>query len=131
MHELLSGQAKYEELTGDVRRNLDELYKKMNIIRGRYGRPMIVTSGLRTIKHHLDIYAKKGLYPPKVPMKSNHLFGRACDISDVDGSLKKWCLDNINFLEEVGVWMEAFEATPTWVHFQINPPRSGNRFFKP
>lgn len=131
MKELLSNQCEYKDVTGDVRRNLDELFIKMNKVREKYGKPMTVTSGLRTIKHHLNIYARKGIYPPKVPMKSNHLFGRACDIADGNKEFKKWCLENIEFLEEVGLWMEDFSATPTWVHFQINPPKSGNRFFKP
>jgi hypothetical protein len=64
-------------------------------------------------------------------MKSNHLFGRAVDFADGDGKLKKWILENIKLMEEIGLYMEDFNATKTWVHFQINPPKSGNRFFKP
>jgi hypothetical protein len=64
-------------------------------------------------------------------MKSNHLFGRAVDFADGDGKLKKWILANIKLMEEIGLYMEDFAATKTWVHFQINPPKSGNRFFKP
>jgi uncharacterized protein YcbK (DUF882 family) len=129
--ELLSNQAKFEDLDKDVQANLNELFLKVNIVRKEYGKPMIVTSGLRTKKHHLDIYARKGIYPPKVPMKSNHLFGRAVDFADGDGKLKKWILANIKLMEEIGLYMEDFNATKTWVHFQINPPKSGNRFFKP
>jgi uncharacterized protein YcbK (DUF882 family) len=129
--ELLSNQAKFEDLDKDVQANLNELFLKVNIVRKEYGKPMIVTSGLRTKKHHLDIYARKGIYPPKVPMKSNHLFGRAVDFADGDGKLKKWILENIKLMEEIGLYMEDFNATKTWVHFQINPPKSGNRFFKP
>ena len=129
--ELLSNQAKFEDLDKDVQANLNELFLKVNIVRKEYGKPMIVTSGLRTKKHHLEIYARKGIYPPKVPMKSNHLFGRAVDFADGDGKLKKWILENIKLMEEIGLYMEDFNATKTWVHFQINPPKSGNRFFKP
>jgi uncharacterized protein YcbK (DUF882 family) len=129
--ELLSNQSKFEDLDKDVQANLNELFLKVNIVRKEYGKPMIVTSGLRTKKHHLDIYARKGIYPPKVPMKSNHLFGRAVDFADGDGKLKKWILENIKLMEEIGLYMEDFNATKTWVHFQINPPKSGNRFFKP
>ncbi len=129
--ELLSNQAKFEDLDKDIQANLNELFLKVNIVRKEYGKPMIVTSGLRTKKHHLDIYARKGIYPPKVPMKSNHLFGRAVDFADGDGKLKKWILANIKLMEEIGLYMEDFAATKTWVHFQINPPKSGNRFFKP
>lgn len=131
MKELLSNQATFESLDNDVQENLNQLFLKVNIVRKEYGKPMIVTSGLRTKKHHLEIYARKGIYPPKVPMKSNHLFGRAVDFADGDGKLKKWILENIALMEEIGLWMEDFNATKTWVHFQINPPKSGNRFFKP
>lgn len=131
MNELLSNQATFDSLDNDVQENLNQLFLKVNIVRKEYGKPMIVTSGLRTKKHHLEIYARKGIYPPKVPMKSNHLFGRAVDFADGDGKLKKWILENIALMEEIGLWMEDFNATKTWVHFQINPPKSGNRFFKP
>lgn len=131
MNELLSGQASFDSLDKDVQENLNQLFLKVNIVRKEYGKPMIVTSGLRTKKHHLEIYARKGIYPPKVPMKSNHLYGRAVDFADSDGKLKKWILENISLMEEIGLWMEDFNATKTWVHFQINPPKSGNRFFKP
>lgn len=131
MNELLSNQASFDSLDKDVQENLNQLFLKVNIVRKEYGKPMIVTSGLRSKKHHLEIYARKGIYPPKVPMKSNHLFGRAVDFSDGDGKLKKWILENIKLMEEIGLWMEDFNATKTWVHFQINPPKSGNRFFKP
>jgi uncharacterized protein YcbK (DUF882 family) len=131
MNELLSNQAKLGELPNDVQNNLNDLLVKINKVRLAYGKPMIVTSGLRTTKHHLEIYARKGIYPPKVPMKSNHLSGRAVDFSDADGKLKAWVKDNIKLMEEIGLWLEDFSATKTWCHFQINPPRSGNRFFLP
>ena len=131
MDELLSNQAKFDSLDKEVQDNLNQLFLKVNIVRKEYGKPMIVTSGLRTKKHHLEIYARKGIYPPKVPMKSNHLFGRAVDFADGDGKLKKWILANIKLMEEIGLYMEDFGATKTWVHFQINPPKSGNRFFNP
>lgn len=131
INELLSNQASFDSLDKKVQDNLKELHKRINIVRLAYGKPMIVTSGLRTVKHHLEIYARKGIYPPKVPMKSNHLSGRAVDFSDSDGKLKAWVKDNIKLMEEVGLWLEDFSATKTWCHFQINPPKSGNRFFLP
>ena len=131
MTELLSGQCTFEEATPEQQKNLTELLEKVNKVRAAYGKPMTVTSGLRTMKHHLEIYAKKGIFPPHVPLKSNHLFGKACDFADGDGALKKWVKENIKLMEEIGLWMEAFESTTTWLHVQINPPASGNRFFKP
>jgi uncharacterized protein YcbK (DUF882 family) len=129
--ELLSNQASFDSLDKKVQDNLKELHKRINIVRLAYGKPMIVTSGLRTLKHHLEIYARKGIYPPKVPMKSNHLSGRAVDFSDADGKLKAWVKENIKLMEEIGLWLEDFSATKNWCHFQINPPKSGKRFFMP
>lgn len=131
MKELLSNQATFESLDKEIQDNLNILLDKVNKVRTAYAKPMIVTSGLRTKQHHLEIYARKGIFPPKVPMKSNHLFGRAVDFADGDGKLKKWILENIKLIEEIGLYMEDFTATKTWVHFQINPPKSGKRFFKP
>lgn len=120
-----------------IQHNLEELLKVMNLIREKYNKPMIITSGLRNKQDHIRIYSqiasKKGedFDISKVPMKSNHLYGLACDISCKNNDLQKWCLDNVDFLAEIGVWMEDFSVTPTWVHFQIVPPKSGKRFFMP
>ena len=131
MQELLSGQCTFEECTPEQQKNLTILLDKVNKFRIAYGKPMFVTSGLRTMKHHLEIYAKKGIYPPKVPTKSNHLFGKAVDFADSNGELKKFVNNNIKLMEEIGLWFEDFLATKTWLHCQINPPASGKRFFKP
>ena len=131
MQELLSGQATFESLDKETQNNLTILLEKVNKIREAYGKPMIVTSGLRTKQHHLEIYAKKGIFPPNVPMKSNHLFGRAVDFADSDGQLKKWILANMKLVTELDVYFEAFNNTKTWLHVQINPPASKKRFFKP
>lgn len=115
--------------------NLEELLKRMNLVRNAWAKPMTITSGYRTMQDHLRIYSeiasKKGIEfdSKKVPMGSQHLSGCACDISDPKGELMSWCQANVPLLEQIGLWMEA--DTKGWVHFQINPPRSGNRFFKP
>lgn len=118
--------------TPEIDSNLVELLEKINKIRTLWGKPMICTSGLRSMEDHLRIYKDKGITDQsKIPMASKHLYGQACDISDPKGELAKWCHENIKHLEEIGLWCEATESTPTWVHFQILPPKSNNRFFKP
>lgn len=112
--------------------NLEELLKRINVIREAYGKPMTVTSGYRSLQDHLRIYSQKGITDrSKIPMASQHLSGCAVDISDPNKELQAWVLQNVALLEQVGLWCEAFEATPTWCHFQWKPPKSGNRFFKP
>ena len=131
--ELLSGQAKsIQDLPKAHRENLTELCRRMNIIRTAYGKPMIITSGYRSLKHHLEIYAAKGITDQKkIPMMSRHLIGYAADTLDRHQELQAWCLGNVPLLKSTGIWIEDFSATPTWVHMQIVPPASGKRFFKP
>lgn len=131
LEEILQG-ANFKELPDTVQHNLEVLVERINIIRSEYGKPMKVSSGLRTMKKHLEIYERKGITDKKkIPMKSRHLVGGAVDIADPKQELQKWCFTNIEKLKEAELWMEDFEATPTWCHFQISPPKSGKRFFKP
>ncbi len=131
MSELLSGH-QWADQTPDVQANLECLIKAVNCIRVAYNKPMQVTSGLRTRADQLRIYAAKGITDAsKIPFRSQHLVGGACDIADQYGKLKEWLKAHIDVLETVGLYCEAFESTPTWVHMQIKPPASGKRFFKP
>lgn len=135
MRELLSGNL-ISDVPLDHQRNLEELQRRLNVIRAKWAKPMIVTSGYRGLQHHIDIYRglarKKGIpfSQMKVPLKSRHLSGQAADISDPDGSLHDWCKENERLLEEVGLWCEEKDSEKR-VHFQIVPPGSGKRFFLP
>lgn len=121
----------------DHESNLLVLLGKINQVRKAYGKPMTVTSGYRTKEDHLRIYrqiaTRKGIKfdPSKVPMASRHLSGQAVDIYDPKGEFKQWIRMNIELFEELGLYLEDFNHTPTWVHIQITPPRSGKRFFIP
>lgn len=113
--------------------NLEELLKCVNKLRTAWGKPLIVTSGYRSLQKHLDIYASKGIKPPKVPMGSRHLSGLACDFADPTGELYAWALLNEPLLEECGLWCES--GTANWLHVQCVPYGSykpgKSRFFKP
>ena len=131
MQEILKN-AKLEDQTLEIQEALQVLYERINKVRAAYAKPMIVTSGLRTMEDHLRIYRQKGITDQsKIPMKSKHLFGQAVDVSDPKGEVKAWVKANLDLIEKIGLWMEAFDHTPTWVHFQIVPPASGRRFFIP
>lgn len=103
--------------------NLKILLERVNVIRKAWGKPMTVTSGLRS-----DADQKR--INPNAP-KSKHLMGQACDILDAGGVLKIWVKANVKLLEDTDLWCESFDHTPTWVHFQTVSPKSGNRFFIP
>lgn len=107
----------------EVDNNLKILLERMNKVRTLWNKPMTVTSGLRS-------QADQARINPNAP-KSNHLLGAACDISDPKKELATWIKANIDEMAKIGLWFEDFDSTPTWVHFQIYPPRSGKRIFKP
>lgn len=124
-------------LEPQIMANLVMLYDKMNDVRKAYGRPMIVTSGIRTrddqLRIYKNIFKRKGIPfdESKVPMRSNHLFGLACDIYDPDGAIKIWVMRNLEFCKKLDLYFESFRYTTNWVHFQIVPPKSGRMFFIP
>lgn len=120
-------------LSEEQKANLPILHERINRLRNIWGKPMIVTSGVRSVEHHKRIYLEKakrtGITNPRIPMGSNHLKGAAVDISDPDGSLLRWLKANEPLLEELKLWVE--DGTRGWAHVQIFPPRSGRRFFMP
>lgn len=138
MKELLGPNTNIADVPIAHQHNLEELKKKLNQVRSLYGKPMIVTSGYRNKVDHVRIYSeinakrkKEGKPELPIPTLSKHLIGCAADIHDPKQTLQKWCLENVAKLEEIGLWMEDFSATKTWVHFQTRPPKSGKRFFLP
>lgn len=148
--EFLEPGTKWEDLPKEHQNNILGFIPKLNKIREKWGKPMIVSSAYRSWAKHLDIYKKKAakegvvFNESKVPKASKHLFGLAIDIGDADAKtpgnqieeFQQWCRDNEKWLlEEVGVWIEDFSATKTWVHFQSIPYGSWKKgksiFFKP
>lgn len=122
----------------DHRFNMSRLHYCLNFVRRLYGQPMTINSGYRTKEDHFRIYEKinearkkNGQDEIRIPMGSCHLIGAAADIADHDQKLKEWVLKNISVFEDLGLYLEDFDYTPTWCHIQIYPPGSGERFFKP
>lgn len=117
----------FNSLDKEIQSNLNILLEKVNKIRTLWGKPMIITSGLRTKEDQIRIYKEKsdkaGLMfdESRVPMSSQHIHGAAVDIFDPDKELQKWCIDNEKELEQIGIWMESFSMTPNWVHIQVFP----------
>ena len=106
--------------TPEQDKNLATLLDRINIIRAKWGRPMVVTSGLRSEADQARINPAAA--------KSKHLIGAAVDIADI-GELKAWLKANPEVLENAQLWCE--EGTSGWVHFQCFPPKSGHRWFLP
>lgn len=113
--------------TPEIDANLVILLERLNKIRSAWAKPMIITSGLRDQTKQDNLIAQ-GRSTAK---KSKHLTGQAADVSDPNGALKKWIMDNMSLMEQIGFWFEDFNSTPTWIHMQIVPPLSGKRIFLP
>ncbi len=108
-------------VTPEIAGNLDKLLVAINKVRSAWGKPLTVTSGLRSD-------ADQARINPKAP-KSKHLIGAAVDISDPSGALYDWLKANPEVLEDAGLWCE--ERQGGWQHFQVIPPGSGKRWFIP
>lgn len=110
-----------------VAKNFEILFERMNEVRQAWGKPMIVTSGLRSDEKQAELIAQG----KSRAVHSKHLAGAACDILDRDGELAEWCLANEDVLRRIGLWCEHPDYTKGWMHFQIMAPKSGRRFFIP
>ncbi len=113
--------------TPEIDANLEILLGKINAVRQKYNKPMIVTSGLRSEAQQQQLIADG----KSTATKSKHLSGQAVDIQDTDGELAIWVKRNLALMEEIGLWMEDFDHTKGWLHFQIVAPKSGKRVFIP
>lgn len=106
----------------------ERLFSRINDVRRYYGKPMTVSSGIRSYLDQMRIDKAAGRSPRYGSM---HIKGAAVDIYDADGSLWTWCMDNAELLQKIGVWLEDKRYTPTWVHFQVFAPVSGHFVFIP
>lgn len=95
-----------------------EMLVRLNDIRAVWGKPLVITSGARCVKHNATIGGAKA---------SKHISGTAVDFAATP-EFKKWISDRLDLLN---VWIEDPAFTPTWVHVQILPPPGTPRIFKP
>jgi hypothetical protein len=119
---VLMGRIKPEELSSDKAKNLATLLMRVNALLQHYKGPIKVNSGYRSPSINAAIGGAA---------KSWHQECAAIDLSDADGQLWAYCLANLELCAELGLWLEDKRWTPTWVHLQIYPPKSGKRVFAP
>ena len=114
-----------EELTDEIQRNAIVTITRCNELLARSGRNDIntVNSGWRPQAVN-DATAHSGA-------TSNHITAQAVDLPDADRTLAGWCVDNLDILKEIGLWIEDPRWTPTWVHIQTVPPKSGKLVYIP
>lgn len=121
VEEFLMGRAKLEDLSPELLGNTNTLVPRVNELLSHFGEYRACTSGYRSPKDQARINPKA--------THSAHLSCEAIDLQDKDGELKKFCVNNIKLLEEIGLWMEIGSSTPNWCHLQIRPTK--RRIFIP
>ena len=109
-------------VTPEIRKNAEEFVPKVNAFMERFGKPRGMSSGYRDPVSNSNCNGAK---------YSWHCRGKAIDIFDLSGDLGEYIINNESVLEELGLWAEDPKFTKDWVHLQSEPPRSGNRIFKP
>jgi len=132
------GSNSLSDLSKEHLGNVNSLIPAVNDVLNKFGEGRKITSGYRSMDDHIRIYddinkkrKAKSLPELKIPTGSAHLAGLAVDLQDSDGKLDQWCLDNIDWLTEKGLYIEHPTATVGWCHIQLRKPKSGNNPFHP
>lgn len=116
------GNHKKENVPTDVQRNLIDLIERVNKL--GFTPPMYCSSGYRTEAHNAMIGGAK---------KSAHVQGKAIDIADPQGKLKRYLMDNSYLLKRYGLRMEHPKCTGGfnggWCHLDTVPVKYNRIFF--
>lgn len=114
-------RAKSPEVTDEVRKNGEELLRRVNALLKELGiTNATVSSGFRTSD------ANKAI--PNAAKRSSHMSGEAIDLAGKDILAAKITKE---LLIKHDLYREDTDDTPTWRHLQTRPTKSGNRIFKP
>ena len=128
-----------EYLTDDIVNNAKNTLERINKLLDYAEQDGVIPAINPLTKTH----CASGWRPPAVndatsnaAKRSKHLTGEACDIADhKDRRLARWCLQNIDKLVELDLYMEDPQWTvgkwTNWVHLQTKPPGSKRRVFIP
>lgn len=123
------------ELTGAIRANAEQLVGRVNLLiemadldgvapAHDYATGSQVASGWRPLFINEQTSNAAGA--------SKHISGQAIDLRDnAHRAFARWCLRHLDALDNLGLYMEDPQWTPTWVHLQSLPPRSGKRVYIP
>lgn len=123
-----------EECTAEVRANAEKTVALANRLLATLeadGIPLevhpvnrtVISSGWRPYQLNRQI--------KNAAVRSKHMTGEAIDIYDPDGLIDEHLLAHPEPLVALGIFCEHPSATKGWSHWQIVPPKSGNRFFYP
>jgi hypothetical protein len=123
-----------KELTANLSANAGETVKRVNLLIVKLSAAGRAVENCPVSKTPVT----SGWRPPEVNAntqgaapRSNHMTCLACDLYDPEGIIDDWCMNNLDALKEIGLWLEHPSSTKGWCHIQIVPPHSGNRVFYP
>lgn len=125
INDILMGRANYDELPAQLKQNIKRLLDAIHELEKACPIAFKVTSGYR---------------PPAInaaaggASKSCHMTCEAVDLA-CDGKLMAWCLQNLEQLQKLGLYLEdprwTHKAGKGWIHLQTRRPSSGKRIFIP
>jgi hypothetical protein len=104
-------RAKSPECTAEVILNAKVLLAKINSLLKELGLSDVkVSSGFRPSGANAAAGGSK---------KSNHMLGKACDLSDPNGTIDELLDESDVLLKRYGLWQENSEKTIGWAHLDI------------
>lgn len=121
--DFIKGRDKTTPMSAELKENANTTIHRVNLLLKKFGEYRWVTSGYRPP----EVNSKT----PNAALHSKHLTCEACDLLDSLGDLDRFCVQNQDFLSEIGLWLESPTDTPGWTHVQIVGPKSGHRIFIP
>lgn len=118
------------EITDQVRKNASVLIAKVSTLLSLIPiEKPIITSGFRPVSYNKSIGGSPN---------SAHCWGLAIDLLDSDKKIGEWCVTNVAYLVQEGLYMESLAYThkshipeQRWVHLSTRRPKSGNTIFLP
>lgn len=116
-------QGHEEELTDQIRQAAAITVARANRLCELAGIDALLRSGWRPAAVNASV--------PGAAVHSTHMTGEAVDVADNDGALRKWVAAHLDALADIGLWTEDPRTTPTWLHVQTRPPKSGLRVYIP
>lgn len=122
------------DATADIKENAEQLLAQVDELIGRAEIDGIVFHVNPQTQSIISGQVYGGFRPQSCKIgapASAHKQGMAVDVYDPKNEIDAWCMDNLDKLEEFGIYIEHPGKTPGWCHMAIKAPKSGNRVFYP
>ena len=124
------------DITPTVEANIYRLLSKVNALIQAATLNKIPTPINIKTRNQISGEANGGFRPQDCKVgapNSLHKQGLAIDLYDPTGALDNWVNEpkQAKLIESLGLYFEHKDYTQGWVHVQLNPPKSGKRFYIP